>query len=264
VGIFSRIGKKAEEALDKAIDPAKEVDMAILELEQQHKAAIAELVSYKATAKQLDADIERYKAKAVEWERRAVVAVKAGDDEAAKVALREQKACLQEAAKIKADRDEATGYAVQLNKSRKVFETKLQMLKLRKGTLATQIAAARGGGDVFGNTSAVWDKFQAAEDRIDEQSAEAEADAAMRGDDAGSETDLDRRLVAAASASGVPMLGAGAAVSPATDDALAAMKARVAADRAARQRALGSGGAPAAAAPRQDKPKGGAGGADGT
>ena len=84
MGIFSRIGKKAEGALDKAIDPAKEVDMAILELEQQRQAALQELISYKATAKQLDADIERFTAKATEWERRAVVAVKAGDDEAAR------------------------------------------------------------------------------------------------------------------------------------------------------------------------------------
>lgn len=254
MGIFSRIGKKAEEALDKAIDPAKEVDMAILELETQRKAALAELVSYKATAKQLDADIERYQAKATEWERRAVVAVKAGDDDAAKQALREQKNCLTEVAKIKRDKDEATTYAVQLNKSRKVFETRLNMLKLRKGTLATQLQAARKGGDVFGNDSAVWDKFQAAEDKIDAASAEAEADAAMRGDDAGSENDLDRRLIAAANASGVPMLGDGAVATPATDAALEALKAKMAADRAARQRALGPGPGDAG------KPKPGSGG----
>ncbi len=241
MGIFSRIGKKAEGALDKAIDPAKEVDMAILELEEQRKAALQELISYKATAKQLDADIERFTAKATEWERRAVVAVKAGDDEAAKIALREQKNCLAEAVKIRRDKDEATGYAVGLNKSRKVFETRLQMLKLRKGSLANQLAAARAGGDAFGNDSTVWDKFQAAEDKLDAASAEAEADAAMRGDDDGSETDLDRRLLAAANASGVPMLGEGALATPATDAALETLKAKMAADRAARQRALAAG-----------------------
>src|SRR4030095_14642400 len=115
----------------------------MVELEAGRKKAMAELVSYKATAKQLDNDIEKHKAKAAEWERRAMLAVKAGDDEAAKVALREKKAVEAEAARIERDKHEAASYAIQLNKSRKEFETKLQMLTMRKGTLATQTAAAR-------------------------------------------------------------------------------------------------------------------------
>src|SRR5436190_10216294 len=95
MGFFSKIkngiSSKANAALDKAIDPAKELDMAILELEEGRKKALQELVSYKATAKQLDNDIEKHKAKASEWERRAMLAIKAGDDEAAKTALREKK-----------------------------------------------------------------------------------------------------------------------------------------------------------------------------
>ena len=61
MGIFSRIkggiSSKANAAIDKAVNPAKELDMAILELEDGRKKALAELVSYKATAKQLDADM---------------------------------------------------------------------------------------------------------------------------------------------------------------------------------------------------------------
>src|SRR5262247_395909 len=189
MGIFSRIkngiSSKANAAIDKAIDPEKEIEIAIVELEAGRKKAMAELVAYKATAKQLDGDIEKHRAKAAEWERRAMLAVKAGDDEAAKVALREKKAAEAEAARIERDKHEAASYAIQLNKSRKEFETKLQMLKMRKGTLATQLAAARSaGGDAFGNDSSVWDKFQRAEDRIDQEAIETEVDAAMRGEDA--------------------------------------------------------------------------------
>ena len=57
-------------------------------------------------------------------------------------ALRQKKAAEIEHAKIEHDKHEAASYAIQLNRSRKEFETKLQLLKLRKGTLATQIAAA--------------------------------------------------------------------------------------------------------------------------
>src|SRR5690349_3812859 len=95
MGIFGRIksgiSSKANAAIDKAIDPGKEIEIAISELEDGRKKAIAELVAYKATAKQLDADIEKHKVKAAEWERRAMLAIKAGDDEAAKVALREKR-----------------------------------------------------------------------------------------------------------------------------------------------------------------------------
>jgi len=233
MGIFSRIkggiSSKANAALDKAIDPAKELDMAILELEEGRKKALQELVSYKATAKTLEADMDKHKAKAVEWERRAMNAVKVGDDEAAKIALKEKRTAEQEAAKIERDKHEAASYAIQLNKSRKEFETKLQILKLRKGTLATQIAAGRSaGGDAFGNDSSVWDKFKAAEDRIDAEAIETEVDAAMRGevDDAMA---FDQKLAAAAANPQLP---------PGPDDALAKLKTKMETDKAAKQKAI--------------------------
>jgi len=244
MGIFKRvkdgISSKANAALDKAIDPAKELDMAILELEEGRKKALQELISYKATARNLDNDIDKYKAKTVEWERRAMVAVRAGDDEAAKTALREKKNAETELAKITNDKHEAASYAIQLNKSRKEFETKLQMLKLRKGTLATQIAAGRSaGGDAFGNDSSVWDRFKAAEDRIDAEAIETEVDAAMRGEEADA-ADFDRKLAAAAPA--------GLLAAPdGPEDALGKLKEKMASDKAAKQKAL------EAAKPSDDK-----------
>jgi phage shock protein A len=229
MGIFSRIKgtitQKANAAIDKAIDPAKEIELAISELEEQRKSALAELISYKASAKQMDNDLERHRGKIAEWESRAMAAIKAGDDELAKRALREKKLAEAEIDKISRDKAEATGYAAQLNKSRKEFDTKLAMFKLRKGTLATQLAAARSaGGDAFGNDPSVWDRFSAAEDKIDQAAAESEADAAMRGEDA-SDREFDLRLAAAA---GPAALGAGAG---ADDDALAQLKDKLAAER---------------------------------
>ncbi len=236
MGIFSRIkngiSSKANSALDKAIDPEKELDMAILELEEGRKKALQELVTYKATAKNLDNDIEKYRTKAAEWEKRAMAAVKAGDDEAAKVALREKKNCEVEYAKIERDKHEAQSYAIQLNKSRKEFETKLQILKLRKGTLATQIAAARSsGGDAFGNDSSVWDKFARAEERIDAEAIESEVDAAMRGEDAEAQL-IEQKLAALPAAGG-------------TEDPLEQLKAKMAAQKADKQKALEAAKEPA-------------------
>jgi phage shock protein A len=243
MGIFSKIktgiSSKANAAIDKAIDPAKEVEMMILELEEGRKKALAELVTYKATAKTLDNDLERYRNKAAEWEKRAMLAVRAGDDDAALAALKEKKHCETEYAKIERDKHEAASYAIQLNKSRKEFETKLQLLKLRKGTIATQLAAGRSpGGDAFGNDTSVWDRFKAAEDRIDSEAIETEVDAAMRGEDPDGLA-FDRKLAAAAEQAG--QLGL-----PPADDPLSALKSKMAEDKAAKQKAL--------AAPSDGKP----------
>ena len=236
MGLFSRmkdgVKSKANAALDKAIDPAKEIEMAILELEEQRKAALAELISYKATAKQMEQEQAKFEERAATWEKRAMAAVKAGDDEAAKQALREKKAAQLEAAKIRKDRDEAASYAIQLNKSRKEFETKLQLLKMRKGTLATQIAAARSaGGDAFGNDTSVWDRFQSAEDRIDREVIESEVDSAMRGEDADGAA-LEAKILAASRKEDQLALPNG------PDDALAILKAKMEKDKAAKQKAL--------------------------
>jgi phage shock protein A len=242
MGIFSRIKgtltQKANAAIDKATDPAKEVELAIAELEDQRKKALAELISYKANAKQMEHQAERQRSKAAEWESRAMAAIKAGDDELARRALREKKACEAELEKIERDRAEAAGYAAQLNKSRKEFEAKLQMFKLRKGTLSTQLAAARAGGDAFGNDGSVWERFAAAEDKIDRAEAESaiasELDASLRGEDA-RELDFDRRLAAGAAAP---------SAADATDatDALAALKRQVERERA-RKALTAAGGA---------------------
>ncbi|MEO7734440.1 MAG: PspA/IM30 family protein [Kofleriaceae bacterium] len=242
MGIFSRIktgiSSKANAAIDKAINPAKELEMAILELEDGRKKALAELVSYKVTAKQLDADMEKHKAKAVEWERRAMLAIKAGDDESAKQALREKKTAETEAVKIERDKHEAASYAIQLNKSRKDFETKLQLLKMRKGTLATQLAAARSpGGDAFGNSTSVWDRFAAAEDRIDSEAIASEVDAAMRGEEADAGQAFDAKLAAIAGPAGLL---------DAPDDALSRLKDKMAEQKAAKQKQLEAGAPPAA------------------
>lgn len=231
MGLFSRFKARAGEAMEKKMDPEKQLEIAIAELEDTRKKALAELVTYKATAKQMEQQMAEEQKRADEWERRAMAAVKAGDDELAKKALREKQSSLAEIARITRDRDEAASYAIQLNKSRKVAETKLQMLKLRKGTLATQLKAARTGSTLGVDTS-LFDKLDEAEQRIDEDAIEAEVMAAMQGDDQPGKLtgdEFDRKLLA----SGADPARVVAGVS---DDPLEALKARMAADKAKKQR----------------------------
>jgi phage shock protein A len=238
MGFFSRIKKgfssKANEAVDKLSSPEREMDIAIMELEEQRKKAIKELISYKATAKHIEQDMKSYQDKADAWEKRAMDAVRAGDDELAKKALGESKQCKLEVIKIRRDRDEAAGYAIELNRSRKKADVQLQILKLKKGTMATQSAAARGGGDnPFSTDNELWEKMQRAEDAINAEEIESEVDAAMKGDEITgtesqmTEAQLEARLLAAQNAAG------SSGGDP--DQALAELKAKLSANTGAKK-----------------------------
>ncbi len=249
MGLFSRmkdgIKSRANAAIDKAIDPEKEIEMAILELEDGKRKALAELISYKATAKQMEQEIEKYTERVAGWEKKAMIAVRAGDDEAAKIALKEKRNAEAEIVKITRDRDEAASYAITLNRSRKEFETKLSLLKMRKGTLATQLAAARApNGDAFGNDREVWDKFERAEGRIDDEIIASEVDSALRGERL-ADHELDAKILAAG-ASADPVDGPG--------DPLEALKAKMADDKAKKEetRRLAAEQAAAKALPKGD------------
>jgi phage shock protein A len=228
MGIFGRMKRavtsKANAAIDRAIDPARELEMAILDLEAQQKSAMKDLLSYKATAKGMERDMAALEEKVATWEKRAMAAVKSGNDELAKECLRERKRCQGELVRLVADRDEAAGYAAELNRSRKKVETQLQLLKLKKGTMATQIAAARSGtGNAFGHSNEVFDRMDRAEARIDDDAAMAEAEAALEGESLTGTTDaLEARILAA---------GAAPSAGGAGDEELARLKAAVKAER---------------------------------
>lgn len=221
MGFFTRIkdavSSKANAALDKAIDPAKELDLKIQELEAAHKVALQELVSYRASMKTMEQEIAKLTERATKHEQRAVAAVKAGDDELARRCLKEVKETRAELERVTRDRDEVAGHAVQLNRSRKELEPKLQMLKLRKGTLATQLAAARSGsGDPLGLDSEPFDRLAAAEEKIDGDAAMLEAEQALEGGAAPAE--LEGRLLTAEASHG-------------GEDALAELKAKMERER---------------------------------
>jgi phage shock protein A len=164
-------------------------------------------------------EIEKYEARAKTWEKRAMDAVKGGDDEMARTALKEKKLAEAEIASITRDRDEAAGYAIELNRSRKTAETKLRILKLKKGTMAQQLAQARSGNtSAFGHDDEVWERFQRAEDKIEEEAIRTEVDAALAGEDG----DGAPLMVAEGTLS--PQLGTGD-----PDDALAVLKEKMAA-----------------------------------
>jgi len=215
--IKNALSAKANAALDKAIDPEKEMDIAIAELEETNREARKELLSYKTTEKQIKQDLDALDEKIARWQTRAVEAVKTGDDELAKEALVEKRRLEAERGDLVRDRNEAASYAIELNRNRQKVETRLQILKLKRGTMAQQIAAARSGGNPFGDDKGVWERMARAEERIEEEAIAAEVDELLGMEDAESRDAL-AALEAQSKAVGA-------------DDALAQLKAKMASDR---------------------------------
>jgi hypothetical protein len=87
--------------------------------------------------------------------------------------------------------------------------------------MAQQIAAARAGGQVFGDDKGVWERMQRAEERIEEQAIAAEVDELLGME----ETDSSEALAALEAS----------ARSVGADDALAQLKAKMTSDKKAKQ-----------------------------
>jgi phage shock protein A len=227
MGIFKKVkvavSSKANAAIDKMSDPAKEMEVILMDLEAQRKIALKELLTYKATAKAMDQSILEQETRAAAWEKRAMIAIKNGDDALAKECLQRKRRCEAERLSIKRDQNEAAGYAMQLNNSRKELDTKLKMLKLRKGTIAAQLASTRSGGsDPFSESEDLFDKLDEAERRIDDEIFEQQAAAELDSEGEGNAA-LEAALLKAAQDPAVAM-------PPDEDDPLAALKAKMAAD----------------------------------
>src|SRR5262249_53544996 len=75
--------------------------------------------------------------------------------------------------KIDKDRQEMATYAAGLLKSRRELERKLTALKLKKSTLAAQIAVARGKSTPLDHKGA-FETFERVESRMDEDVIQAE------------------------------------------------------------------------------------------
>lgn len=179
MGIFSRFNRvlksNINNLMDKAEDPAKLINQTVVEMEAELKNARRELVQTLGTAKRLDKKRAEYEEEVGRWEDKAVLALKAGDEELAREALRmkarSQKQA-EETARQAAGQDRA---ARQMQDTLEEIERKIEDLKARKGTLAARVRQARevpgeeiGGGGAFGD-------LQRLSGRIDQLEAEVEA-----------------------------------------------------------------------------------------
>lgn len=185
MGIFSRMNRVIKSNLnslvDKAEDPEKLIGQTVTDMEAEVKKAKKELVSTLGTAKRLLKKAKEHEEEAAGWEEKAVLALKSGDDELAREALRRKARAKKQAEDAKQQALGAESAASEMKSQLEAIEGKIEELKNRKGTLAAQVRRAReepgieAGGSGRKFQSETFNELDRMTSRIDQLEAEVEA-----------------------------------------------------------------------------------------
>jgi phage shock protein A len=239
MGIFDRMGRvissNVNALLDKAEDPKKSLDLLVDEMKDQIKAARKELVEGVAAEKILRKKVANLDAEAEKWERRAELALKAGDEPLAREALVQKKRIVGERDRAEALRAEQRSSALNMKAELERMEAKQNELAAKKGTLAMELRSARAGGgsEALGAGSGAGNGAFAAlrrmEEKVEGQVAEVtahrEVEDALHGDRISRE-DLESKFAALERGAGAGA-SSDTSASPALDDELAALKRKL-------------------------------------
>jgi phage shock protein A len=266
MGIFSRLGtlikSNINDLIAKAEDPEKMLNQVLLEMQQQlveaKKAVAVAIADEKKLHKQYNAELDKSK----EWERKAMVAVRAGDDNLARQALVRKQEHENISGQFQTQWVQQKQAVDKLKDALRLLNNKIEEAKRKKNILVArkkraeaqhQIASTMQG---LGDTSA-FDTFDRMADRIALMEAEAEAGAELAGelsgdtleskflqleqgaggaeDDALSELKAKMGMLEAPKSANAPQLAAGAAApksdaKPASDAAAPSMGSLTAED----------------------------------
>jgi phage shock protein A len=184
MGIIDRINRviksNMNDLLDKMTDPAKEIELLVVEMEESLKKAKEEVISVTASAKQAATHRDEVRAKVDLWQHRAEQAVRASDDNLAREALRQRATVEEELRGAESALAELEANSTALKSSLHELELKLRDFKSRKETLKLQAKASKEGGPAVKGGKAFED-FQRMEDRVETIAAEAELTESLDG-----------------------------------------------------------------------------------
>ena len=238
MGIFSRLGtlikSNLNDLISKAEDPEKMLTQVLLEMQQQlmeaKKAVAMAIADEKKLLKQTQIETD----KAKEWERKAMIAVRAGDDGLARQALGRKQEHETIAAQFQQQWAGQKAAVDKLKDALRLLANKIEEAKRKKNILIARQKRAEAQAQIantmqgLGNTSA-FDTFDRMAERIQLMEAEAEAGAELAGELSGG--DLESKFLQLEQGGG-------------DEDALSDLKAKMGRLEAPRSQAqLTSGGA---------------------
>jgi len=221
MGIFSRIGSlfkaNINDMISKAEDPEKMLNQVILDMKSQlveaKKQVAVAIADEKRLQKQYDAEAQN----AREWERKAMMAVKAGDDALAKEALVRKAEHDKLAAEYQKQLQLQSDATNKLRGALRGLNSKIGEAERKKNLLIAQAKRAEAQKTIqstmsgLSDTSA-FDTFERMSQKVAQMEAEAEAQSELAGDFSGESLDQKFQRLEAGTGS---------------DDALAALKAKM-------------------------------------
>ncbi len=213
---FSRVIKSnVNSVLDSAEDPEKMVRHTISEMEESIRAGRKETVTAMANEKMIAKKQEEALRKAKDWENKALLALKSGDEELAREALKRKKKTEAEADGLEGQRREAASYVDELRGRVESAEKKVEELKNSQSMISSRVRSARKDTDGDSGKSSAMDRFDNLAGKFDEMEAEVEAASIL--DERPTESELERRFARL----GTEVKGDG------LDDELAALKEKL-------------------------------------
>jgi phage shock protein A len=191
MGIFSRLGalikSNLNDLISKAEDPEKMLNQVLLEMQQQlveaKKAVAVAIADEKKLQKQYVTEADKGK----EWERKAMVAVRAGDDALARQALARKQEHENIAGQFQQQWMQQKAAVEKLKDALRLLNNKIEEAKRKKNLLIARKKRAEAQQQIantmqgLGDSSA-FDTFERMADRIQLMEAEAEAGAELAGE----------------------------------------------------------------------------------
>jgi phage shock protein A len=223
MGIFQRIGtlirSNINDLISKAEDPEKMLSQVLVDMKNQLVEAKKQVAVAIGDEKRLKKQWDEQIAQAKEWERKAMMAVHAGDDGLAKEALTRQKEHEELVGQFESQWHLQKGAVDKLKDQLRNLNNKIEEAKRKKNILVARAKRAEAQRTIqqtmagLSDTSA-FDTFDRMAEKVDQLEAEAEAHVELAGEMTGDT--LEQKFKALGSST-----GAGA------DMALAELKAKM-------------------------------------
>ena len=148
-GLFSRIknsiSSSLNEAVDSMSDPGQEVALMLDDLATQIQEAEKDLKQAVVDRKMMERKLETITKDEGDWAKRAEQALRLGDEDLARQALRKKGDLTQQKTDLEQAVKEQAQLAESMQKNVTTSKQKLKMLNLRRGSLMAQARAAKRG-----------------------------------------------------------------------------------------------------------------------
>ncbi len=189
MGIFARLASliksNLNDLISKSEDPEKMLNQVVIDMRQQLDEAKKQVAVSIADEKRLAKQAEQEVANAAEWERRAMLAIKAGDDTLAKEALQRKKEHDNLANTFKDQWQKQKNAVDQLKMALRLLNDKIEEAQRKKNVLLARKKRAEAQKAIQEtmtglNNASAFETFDRMANKIDQMEAEAEATAELQ------------------------------------------------------------------------------------